>query len=266
MLRILVGKIHQRATRSALWDPNLGSVERSLERLTIVELEWDQQVGGARLSGAIPLREAGAEDGAILFVLCMLDEAVVASEQLTTADTQDHNTGIFAVARVANHITVAALDLEHNRRLLHLLEMTQRIAEFSCALKIETLRCVRHAIPHMTHDVAGAPVKKPHNLIDHRAVIVRGLISNARGLAALNEVIEARALWRFTREIIVTRTHGENALDHIQRAATSVYGPKYRAPSSCNRRVTMTRGNGSWTVTLMYGYDLSSRSAMLKRG
>ena len=48
-------------------------------------------------------------------------------------------------------------------------------------------------------------------------------------------------------------------------APTSVYGPKYRAPSDWNRRVTNTRGYGSCSVTLMYGYDLSSRSAMLNR-
>ena len=47
---------------------------------------------------------------------------------------------------------------------------------------------------------------------------------------------------------------------------TDVYGPKYRAPSWTTRRVTYTLGNGSWTVTLMYGYRLSSRRRMLKRG
>ena len=46
-------------------------------------------------------------------------------------------------------------------------------------------------------------------------------------------------------------------------AVTSVYGPKYRAPSPSTRRVTNTRGYGSCTVTLMYGYVLSSRSITL---
>ncbi len=49
-------------------------------------------------------------------------------------------------------------------------------------------------------------------------------------------------------------------------APTSVYGPKYFAPSLLTCRVTNMRAKGSFTVTLMYGYDLSSRSAMLNLG
>ena len=41
---------------------------------------------------------------------------------------------------------------------------------------------------------------------------------------------------------------------------------EFGAPSLITRRVTYTRGKGSWTVTLMYGYRLSSRRRMLKRG
>ena len=60
-----------------------------------------------------------------------------AREQASRPDAHQRHARVIAVARVADHVTVTAFDLEHHRRLFHALEMLKGVSQLGCALEIQ---------------------------------------------------------------------------------------------------------------------------------
>jgi hypothetical protein len=144
---------------------------------------------------------------------------VVAGEQLAAADAHHRDARVVAVARVADHVAVAALELEHHRRLLHALEVAEGVAKLARALEIEPLGGLLHARRDAAHHLVGLAVEEDGDLVDHRPVVVERLVADARGLAALDREVEAGALGHLARHVVVARPHREDALDDVQRLA-----------------------------------------------
>src|SRR4051794_6187107 len=77
----------------------------------------------------------------------------------------------------------------------------------------------------------------------------------------------ARARWsKKAFEKVRTGNTLVKAASVSRNAQAWPYGPKYRTPLRFVPRSTCARGHRSPTVRARYGYDLSSRYRMLKRG
>ncbi len=217
--RILLGQIDELATRAPLRNAHVRPLERALERLAILEVERYEELGGALSARQIGAREIRRENARIVFLLEVLDEVVLAREQLPAANAHDRDAGLVAVAGIAHHVAIASLDLDHHRRLLQTLEMAEHVAQLGGPLEIESGRRILHPLAHPTRDLIGAAIEKEEHLIDHRAVLDLRLREDARRLAPLDRVVEARALGHLVRHVVVARPHGEDALDDVERAS-----------------------------------------------
>ena len=142
---------------------------------------------------------------------------MIAREQRAATNAQNDDACIFAIARISNDIAVAALYFEHDRRFLHLFEVTQRIAHLSGAFKIEPLGGIQHALAHAAYHIARPAIEEPDNFVNHDAVVCTRLIPDARRLTTLDEIVQTRALRGFTRQPVVARAYREDPLHHVQR-------------------------------------------------
>ena len=102
----------------------------------------------------------------------LLEEALFPGEELSAPDPQHHDAGVVAVARVADDVAVAALDLEHDSRLFHLLEMVQHVPKLGGPLEIELLGGEIHPLADAPHDFIGPARQEQHHFVDHRSVVV----------------------------------------------------------------------------------------------
>ena len=123
----------------------------------------------------------------------MLEQPLLTREQLAIANAHDNDARIFAIARVADHVPVAAFDFHHDSGFFHLLEMTQRITHARPAVsKSSASDASRMRVTHASHDLTRAPVEKRDDLVDHARYAACVLPPDARRLAALDEIVEAR--------------------------------------------------------------------------
>ncbi len=144
---------------------------------------------------------------------------MVASQQLAPAYPEDRDRCVVAVAGVPDDIAVTPLDLEHDRRLLQPLQSRQHIAQLGGALEVESFGGIHHALPNRANDVAAAALEKLDDLVDHDPVVFSRLRQDARRLAPLDVVVQARPLRHLPRHVVATRAHGEELLDDVERAA-----------------------------------------------
>jgi hypothetical protein len=244
--RVLLGEVDELAARAALRHQHPRAGERLLERRPVVEVERHEQLVGALLGAAqVAAGEEGGEHVGSSSPVDVLEEPVVAGEQLAAADAHHRDARVVAVARVADHVAVAALELEHHRRLLHALEVAEGVAKLARALEIEPLGGLLHARRDAAHHLVGLAVEEDGDLVDHRPVVLERLVADARGLAALDREVEAGALGHLARHVVVARPHREDALDDVQRLAHPPdvgVRTEVARPSLWRRRVTNTRG------------------------
>src|SRR4051812_18514454 len=97
---------------------NLRFIERLLEQLALLGIEWHQQLARALSRQPIGSGEKCRQHCRVRLVLDVLEELMLAREELAGTDTHPRNAGIVAVARKADHIAIAAFDLEHDGRFL----------------------------------------------------------------------------------------------------------------------------------------------------
>ena len=119
---------------------------------------------------------------------------MIASQHLAAPNPEPGDAGVIPVACESEHVTVAALHLEDDRRLLHSLEMLQDIAQLSGALEIERLGSQIDPVAHASHHFVSTAVEKEQDFIDHGAVLLPRLQQHARRLAPPDVIIETRAL------------------------------------------------------------------------
>src|SRR6185312_7407914 len=87
------------------------------------------------------------------------------------------------------------------------------------ALEVERLRRELHPLTHAARDLLRVALEEDEHLVDHRAILALRLRENARRLASLDEVVEARPLRHLLRHVEVARADREDALHHIERSA-----------------------------------------------
>src|SRR5204863_2643260 len=62
------------------------------------------------------------------------------------------------------------------------------------------------------------PRQEEYDLVDHRPIVLLRLRENARRLAALDVVVEARALRHLRRHVVIAAAHGEDLFHDVERA------------------------------------------------
>jgi hypothetical protein len=139
-------------------------------------------------------------------------------EKLSGANSKKRNACIVTIARVTDHVAIASLHFEDNRWLLHSLDVLKRITQLGGPLEVERFRREIHSLPYSFHHFLRLSVEEEKNLLDHRPIVLLALRENAGGLAALDEVVEARTLGHLARHVVIARAHREDPLHNIQRA------------------------------------------------
>ena len=124
---------------------------------------------------------------------------MIAREQLAGADAHPGDARFRTVACVADDIAIAALDLEHDRRLFHSLQVLQDVSQFARSLEVERVRGDLNPLLDAPHDLVRPTIQKEDHLVDHRPILGLGLQKHARGLAATNVVVETGPFGRDTR-------------------------------------------------------------------
>src|SRR4051812_26318244 len=71
---------------------------------------------------------------------------MLASEQPAAANPHQSGHRIVAITRVADDIAVATLHRHDDGRLLHLLEMIERVTQLGGPLEVERLGCLAHSL------------------------------------------------------------------------------------------------------------------------
>jgi len=137
MPRVLRREIDELTARTALRRVNLRSVERLLDNLPLFELQGNQELARTLLCDAIRADEKRLQHSAVGFVVDVLEELMVAREQLPVADAHPRDARIRAVASVSHDVAVAALDLHHDGRLFQSLEMLQNVSQLGGTLEIQ---------------------------------------------------------------------------------------------------------------------------------
>ena len=164
-------------------------------------------------------REIRGEHRIVALVLDVLDELVLARQQLSRSNAQHRDHGILAIARVAEHVAIAALHLHHHRRLLELLQV-QRAHRAARAARSKSMFCAASSMRWRTRRVTSAV--RPSRYSTTSSIMLRystcDLQQDARRLAPADVVVETGALRHLLRHVVVARAHGEDPLDHVERA------------------------------------------------
>jgi len=128
MSRILLGQIDQLSFRTPLRYEEPGALERLLDDRAVLDLERQHQLVRTLLQQPIRAGEIALEHCGIRNAVDILDELMIAGEQLSPANTQERDHCVVSVARIADHVAIAALDLHDDGRLLHLFQMREDVA------------------------------------------------------------------------------------------------------------------------------------------
>ena len=147
-----------------------GAVEGFLDDLSVFQIERHEQLARALGRDAIRTDEKRLQHGGVRFVVDVLEELVIAREQLPTANAQPRHAGIGAVTCVADHVAVAALELHHDRRLFQSFEVLKHVAHLCRALEIERFRRELDSLLHPPDYLISAAVEKEDHFVDHRAI------------------------------------------------------------------------------------------------
>ncbi len=219
MAGVLDREVDQLAARSALRRDDLRVLERYLDELAFVGVERDEELRRAVVEPQIAAREVQLEGRRVGFPFDVLEKLLFAREQLAAADSHQRDRRVVAVTRIAQHVTVAAVDRQHDRRLGHRLEVVKRVAQLGGPFEVERRRCFVHPPPDPAGDFIRPPLEEDQHLVDHRRVLGLRLCQDARRLAAMDVVVEAWPLRHLLRHVVVARAHREQTLHDIERAA-----------------------------------------------
>src|SRR5690242_13848654 len=140
MTCILRRKVDELPAGSSLRDVDLRAIQGLLDHFPLVELDRHEQLPRAFLSNAIRADQKRLQHVGILFFIDILEELVIAREQLPGTNAQPGYARIGPISRVSQHIAVAALDLHDHGRLLQSLEMLENVSQLRRSLEIEGLR------------------------------------------------------------------------------------------------------------------------------
>jgi hypothetical protein len=198
---------------------NPGALERCLDELWILRREWHEQLARPILQREIASREIRLKDRRIRLLFQILQELVLAREQLASSNAHQRDGCVVAVTSVAKDVAITAVDREDDRRFLHALEMLKRVAQFGRPLEIQRLGGELHALANTPRDLLRASLENYQHLVDHRAILALRLRENTRRLTALDVIIEARPLRHLPRHVEITRAHGEDPLHDVECAA-----------------------------------------------
>ena len=120
---------------------------------------------------------------------------MLARQQAAAANAHQRHHRVVAVSRIPEHVAIAALDVEHDGGLFHLLEMVERIAQLRGALEVE--RLARRAAFARARG-GRLPRVRPSRKTSTSSIIARyspwRLREDARRLASLDEIVEAGPL------------------------------------------------------------------------
>ena len=171
MPRVLLGQLDELAARPALRHQIAvrGSDSSISSRSSNSNGTSSSRARSGRAGGSVRARYAEST-AVVALVLEVLEKLVFARQQFSAANAQQRDARVVAVARVADHVAIAAFDFHHDGRLFELLQMPQRIAQLGRALEVQALRRGVHALAHATRHFGGASVEIEHHLVDHRAV------------------------------------------------------------------------------------------------
>src|ERR1700694_5311634 len=124
---VLVCQCDQISARTALWnmDPAVG--QRLLDKLSSGKIKWQQQVASFFLHPHIAAGEEDCHYVRVFLSFDVLEEPLLAGEQLAAPDSENGHAGIISVACIPDHVSIAALDLENDGRLLHLFEVMKHV-------------------------------------------------------------------------------------------------------------------------------------------
>jgi len=218
--RVLLGQVDQLALRPALGGEDLRrALGRLLEELAVLEVEGDEQLARPGRGLEVRADEVCGEHVAVGRLLDALEEPVLARDELALPDAEQRDRRVVAVARVADHVAVAPLHLEHHGGLLEALQPHHRVAQLRRALEVERLGRLHHPLLDAAQHLVGAPVEERDDLVDHRAVVGLRLEPDAGGLAAADVVVEAGALRHLARHVVLAGPDREDPLHDVERAA-----------------------------------------------
>ena len=221
MPRVLVRQLDKLGARSALRHMPGNITRQSLERGEIVWHERQQHPVGALFEGQVEPHQECAQDGAIALVLDVLEKPMVPRDQPAVADAENHAAGVVSVAREPDRVGMAPAHDLHRLGPLDLVYPLQRIPQLGRPLEIEVPGGILHPVAQPRPHIHRLPFEKDQHVLDHPAVLFPRLVSDARGLAPIDVVVEARPIRGVDGEIPRTGTNGENAPDDLQRLAQS---------------------------------------------
>src|SRR6185437_5534832 len=110
MTRILLRELDQLATDAALRNVYALAWERFLDELSVWKIKRKHELRGMLRHADVAAREEQPQHVRIILAVHVLHEAVLAREQLSLSYAQQRNDRVVAIARVSDHVAIAALD------------------------------------------------------------------------------------------------------------------------------------------------------------
>ena len=214
---VLVGQLDQLGGRAALRDDKFHARRQLAECVQVGRRKGQYDPLSALFEREVIAHEKRAQHVALRSVFDVLQEAVLARDELAVANAEDDTDRVVAIARQADRVSVAASDDFHGLRLLELVQPLQGIAQLRCPFVILRVARFLHPLAQPGSDVERLPRKKQQHIVDHAPVVFDALIADARRLATLDMKVEAGPIWSFFRQVPGAGPHRENAADDLQR-------------------------------------------------
>ena len=214
---ILIGQLDELGGGSALWD---GKLHAGCQLSHCVEVGWDKGQHdplGALLERQVVPHEEGPEHFAFGSVLDVLQEAVLARDQLAVTNPQNDADGIVAVAGQTDRVGVAAAHDLYRLRLLELVQPFQRVTQLRGALVILGVTGLVHPLPQPGTHLERLSRQEQQYIVDHAAVLFPALGADARRLAARDMKVETGPVGGVVGQIPGAGSHGEDPADDFQR-------------------------------------------------
>ena len=189
------------------------------KRWQVLRRKWQQHPARAHLEGQIAAHQEGGQNRTLRFVLRVLEEPVVARNELAGAHPEDHAAYVIAVSSDAHGVRVAPRHQLDRLRLLQLIEPLQRIPHLCGALEIELARRLLHTVAQPGAHIHSLALQEHDHVVDHAPVVGLTLQADAGRATPLDVVVEAGARGSVGRQVPVTGAHGEDAADDLQRLA-----------------------------------------------
>ena len=178
--------------------------------------ERQQHLARPNLERQVAPHQKCRQDRSFRLVLGVLEEPVVARDQLAVANAEDDPAHIISVPRDAHRVRVATAHELDRLRLLQLVEPLQGVTQLRRPLEVALVRRLLHALAQPDPYVHGLPFEEHDHVVDHPLVVRRALQGDARRAAALDVVVETRPVRGLARQIPVAGAHREDAADDLQ--------------------------------------------------